>query len=414
MNTTVIYARQHVELNATEDHGVLSERNLPDYMGKIEAGWFDERDRQWVYDSRKKQPVLHDHNGNPIISSNTGRVMKRVPLLPDRIPDDVRPWLVNYWMHKAVQQGIYIRYEDVADRMETPSDKPSDGKRDNTVSMRVQRYIEGIGQLAVVEKKKGGVPAEQAMQTIEDLYIIQGQLNTWWLPNNMTARGPWIVVQPLNHPGYRERDSAYRGNSRVVEHMYGLSKRVSKLSDALIFFDVTAEEAGLPLGAQGRKALQQSDLAEDFALFQAGGQKPWLSVEHARVALENATTEKELLAILWGHIGTIRALQISPAADFPYGAVSLWSAMTDERVRFLLAIARRWSEEDQLPFEIIATEELCLHEQLRRRGGAEAPTTVPEPFVGTKRQTEPPVEDFETMLYRRLHEYLYGVPEVVP
>ncbi|KAK6394345.1 hypothetical protein LTR65_001679 [Meristemomyces frigidus] len=342
---------QQPRLDLLAQDATLRENNLPDYMGKLEPGTFIQADRGWTHTARsKKQGVMRDQRGNILISESTGNEMKYIPLLPATIPRNVEAWHLNYWMRKAAETGVYLSYEDVADRMPGVVSVGNAGTNSNTLSMRVQRYIEGIGQLSIVEKKQGGLPAHQSMETIEQLYIIQGKLNTWWLPNSLTNRGPWIVVQPKTHAGYDSQlIHTPHSSSSVIEQAYGLSDRIKRTSDGMVFLDITAQEAGLQANAQGRKEIRKTKSAnewdEEFDIWRTGRPQPvptvlpLPTVLQISAALENATTEDEVLAIMSGEEDTITALQAMSAIKLG-GGRSLWSRMTEEKVASLMVTAR--------------------------------------------------------------------------
>lgn len=358
---TAGFPQQPAIVGQTVDAG-LSEANLPEYMGRIEAGTFNPDNSEWSFVTRKKQPFKVDHYGRVVVGAYSGKQLRGISFLPDRVPEKVAAWKVNYWLRKAVHDGIYVSMEDVNDRIvpapRVATTPPFQNNGTTATSMWVQRYIQGLGQLSLVEKKKTGIPAEQAMETIEQLSVIQGKLNTWWLLMNMTMRGPWTAVEPRTHPGYKEQLSTYQGHSYVIEHSFGLSDRMRKISDGMIFLDVLAEEAGYGHGALGRKRIAQAmhlpkeeakeeieKLETDFKLFQAGGEKPWLTIDYINRALQNAVTEPEIFSIL---AGDISAMNISANATPPTGVPSLWSLMTNERVIYLLAIGKASNDKQDL------------------------------------------------------------------
>lgn len=335
------------QLDYLDNEATLSESNLPEYMAKLEPGTFNKATRTWSH-PRTNPCVLCDHGGAGLISQSTGRLLRHVAFLPTMIPENVEAWRLNYWMRKAAESGIFLSYDDIADRMPlVVSTKARPDKiivNTNVLSMRLQRYIEGIGQLSIVEKRKGGLPALQAMETIEQLYVIQGKLNTWWLPTNMTNRGPWMVVQPKLHPGYEGKSTSdHRSTSALIEQAYGLSDRVRRTSDAIIFLDVAAQEAGLQGSANDRKYIRETKLAREwdaeFEYWRTGGHGSLPTVQQIRVALDRATDDNEVLAILSGECETIMSLQ-TPSADRLAGRPSMWSRMTSDKVAWLKKTAR--------------------------------------------------------------------------
>ncbi|KAK5125552.1 hypothetical protein LTR85_000663 [Meristemomyces frigidus] len=347
---------QQLRLDHTEHDASLSESNLPAYMGKLEPGRFNSATRGWSHTTRAKNGFMRDQAGNLVISPSSGNMLKDITFLPATIPENVEAWRLNFWMRKAAETGVYLSYDDIADRMPVVVPKAgvvkaSASTNGNTLSMRVQRYIEGIGQLSIVEKKKTGLPALQSMETIEQLYVIQGRLNTCWLPNNMTDHGPWIVVQPKVHPGYDSQHAHnYRGNSYVIEQAYGLSDRVKRTFDGMVYLNMAAAKAGLVMNAAGRKQVKGKKPAKErdaeFEIWCRGGDGSLPTLQQIHQALDNAPIENEVLEISGSEANATMALP-TPTAISLMQAAPTWSRLTFGEVARLMATAKLNSKREE-------------------------------------------------------------------
>ncbi|RMY02347.1 hypothetical protein D0868_08014, partial [Hortaea werneckii] len=318
----------------------------------IEIGTFDAQTNTWTHPPRRKPGLLLDPTtSQPIYSTiNPTSILNTIPFLPTEFHSTTPLWLINLWLRRSAEEGLYIGIGDLTDRCiwakDAKAGSSSNAERRTTMSVRVQRYNMAIGQLPVVEKRHKGLPAQQAMATVEGLTVLQGELNTCWQPNQMTRKGPWVVCQPVNHVVYEGggpgvAGGRVAGNEVVIETLYGLSERMKRISDGMIFLDGLAEEAGLQPDAAGRSAVRKRiegdkswDLDKEFEIWTAGGRYPDLTVEHTECALENAKSEEEVLAVLWGHLPTIRTLKRATKPSSP----TVWEQMSPQRVALLLTI----------------------------------------------------------------------------
>ena len=357
---TDIYEHFHPQpLKTLNDN--LTEATVPLFTSKIEIGTFNPKTRTWDHSKRAKpRPLTNPTTGRIIRSPATGNPLNDIPFLPMQIAENEPHWRLNYWLRKAAEEGIYMGIIDIIDRIPAWSKAlragaSAEADRRTTMSNRIQRYDCAIGQLPVVEKRHKGLPAKHAMWSIEGLTVLQGRLNTWWLPNHFGREGPWVVVQPAMHPGYDEEVKVGapldEGHCLVVEQAYGLSERVAKISDGLIFLDGLAVENGWEAKKEGREAvrteLKERDLDEEFEVWQRGGYNPKVGAAHTQKALEHAQSEAEVLAVLWGDNGVIKRLQTSPE---PIGELPcVWETMTLTRAAFLLSIAKAHAEQAALP-----------------------------------------------------------------
>ncbi|KAI6914186.1 hypothetical protein D0869_00247 [Hortaea werneckii] len=329
-----------------------TETRLPRFMSQIEIGTFDAQTNTWTHPPRRKPGLLLDPTtSQPIYSTiNPTSILNTIPFLPTEFHSTTPLWLINLWLRRSAEEGLYIGIGDLTDRCiwakDAKAGSSSNAERRTTMSVRVQRYNMAIGQLPVVEKRHKGLPAQQAMATVEGLTVLQGELNTCWQPNQMTRKGPWVVCQPVNHVVYEGggpgvAGGRVAGNEVVIETLYGLSERMKRISDGMIFLDGLAEEAGLQPDAAGRSAVRKRiegdkswDLDKEFEIWTAGGRYPDLTVEHTECALENAKSEEEVLAVLWGHLPTIRTLKRATKPSSP----TVWEQMSPQRVALLLTI----------------------------------------------------------------------------
>ncbi|RMY45677.1 hypothetical protein D0865_09758 [Hortaea werneckii] len=329
-----------------------TETRLPRFMSQIEIGTFDAQTNTWTHPPRRKPGLLLDPTtSQPIYSTiNPTSILNAIPFLPTEFHSTTPLWLINLWLRRSAEEGLYIGIGDLTDRCiwakDAKAGSSSNAERRTTMSVRVQRYNMAIGQLPVVEKRHKGLPAQQAMATAEALTVLQGELNTCWQPNQMTRKGPWVVCQPVNHVAYEGgapgvAGGRVAGNEVVIETLYGLSERTKRISDGMIFLDGLAEEVGLQPDAAGRSAVRKRiegdkswDLDKEFEIWTAGGRYPDLTVEHTECALENAKSEEEVLAVLWGHLPTIRTLKRATKPSSP----TVWEQMSPQRVALLLTI----------------------------------------------------------------------------
>ncbi|TKA28879.1 hypothetical protein B0A50_03290 [Salinomyces thailandicus] len=367
----------------------LAEHNLPPFMHKIETGTYSAHHNTWLYPARAKPTPLLNPQGQPILSPTTHKPLKHLPFLPTHIPETAPAWHLNLWLRHAAETGIYIGMTDLTDRVVWvggPKAGAAVGaKRRTTLSMRVQRYNQAIGQLPVVEKRHAGLPPAQAMATLEGLSVLQVGLNTWWVPNHWGREGPWVVVQPGLHPGYEGVGEGGRGGGKgvVVERAWGLSERVRKIGDGMVFLDGLAEEAGFGEGAVGRagvrRGVEAEVLDEEFRVWREGGYHAEITVAHTQRALENAGSEEQVLAVLRGDWTTIFALQ-QPLSDSPE-TDRFWQGMSDERVAFLQQIAERYANAAQLPHDILEIESQRAAEAPPIGPAAAEPQTLEERLV---------------------------------
>ncbi|KAI7355899.1 hypothetical protein KC320_g2601 [Hortaea werneckii] len=339
----------HSWLAYTDGH---TETNLPRYMSQIEIGIYDAPTNTWTHPPRRKPGLLLDPTtSQPVYSTiNPTSILNAIPFLPNEFHSTTPLWLINLWLRRSAEEGLYVGIGDLTDRCVWAKDakagSSSNAERRTTMSVRVQRYNMAIGQLPIVEKRHKGLPAQQAMGTIEGLMVLQGELNTCWQPNQMTRKGPWVVCQPVNHAAYEGGgpgvvDGGAAGNEVVIETLYGLSERMKRISDGMIFLDGLAEGVGLQPDAASRSAVRKRieadksrDLDEEFEVWTAGGRYPDLTVKHTERALENANSEEEVLAVLWGHLPTIRTLKRAAKPSSP----TVWEQMSPQRVALLLTI----------------------------------------------------------------------------
>ncbi|KAI7211055.1 hypothetical protein KC333_g7870 [Hortaea werneckii] len=329
-----------------------TETNLPRFMSQIEIGTFDAQTNTWTHPPRRKPGLLLDPTtSQPIYSTiNPTSTLNAIPFVPTEFHSTTPLWLINLWLRRSAEEGLYIGIGDLTDRCiwakDAKAGSSSNAERRTTMSVRVQRYNMAIGQLPVVEKRHKGLPAQQAMATVEGLTVLQGELNTCWQPNQMTRKGPWVVCQPVSHTAYEGgglgvAGGGVAGNEVVIEMLYGLSDRMRRISDGMIFLDGLAEEVGLKPDATGRSAVRKRietdkswDLDKEFEIWTAGGRYPDLTIEHTERALENAKSEEEVLAVLWGHLPTIRTLKRATKPSSP----TVWEQMSPQRVSLLLTI----------------------------------------------------------------------------
>ncbi|KAI7634931.1 hypothetical protein KC319_g15572, partial [Hortaea werneckii] len=329
-----------------------TETNLPRFMSQIEIGIYDAQSNTWTHPPRRKPGLLLDPTtSQPVYSTiNPTSILNAIPFLPTEFHSTTPLWLINLWLRRSAEEGLYVGIGDLTDRCiwakDAKAGSSSNAERRTTMSVRVQRYNMAIGQLPVVEKRHKGLPAQQAMGTIEGLTVLQGELNTCWQPNQMTRKGPWVVCQPVTHAAYEGAGPSVvgdgaAGNEVVIETLYGLSERMKRISDGMIFLDGLAEGVGLQPDAASRSAVRKRieadksrDLDEDFEIWTAGGRYPDLTVKHTERALENANSEEEVLAVLWGHLPTIRTLKRAAKPTSP----TVWEQMSPQRVALLLTI----------------------------------------------------------------------------
>ncbi|RMY87104.1 hypothetical protein D0862_10763 [Hortaea werneckii] len=329
-----------------------TESSLPRFMSQIEIGIYDAQTNTWTHPPRRKPGLLLDpKTSKPIYSTiNPTSILNAIPFLPTEFHSTTPLWLINLWLRRSAKEGLYIGIGDLTDRCiwakDAKAGSSSNAERRTTMSVRVQRYNMAIGQLPVVEKRHKGLAAQQAMATVEGLTVLQGELNTCWQPNQMTRNGPWVVCQPVNHAAYESdgwsvEGAGLVGNEVVIETLYGLSERMRRISDGMVFLDVFAEEVGLKPDTAGRSAVRKRieadksrDLDDEFETWTAGGRYPDLTVEHTERALENAKSEEEVLAVLWGHLPTIRTLRRATKPSSP----TVWEQMSPQRVALLLTI----------------------------------------------------------------------------
>lgn len=329
-----------------------TETQLPRYMSQIEIGVYDAQTNTWTHPPRRKPGLLMDPTtSQPIYSIiNPTSILNAIPFVPTEFYSTTPLWLINLWLRRSAEEGLYIGIGDLTDRCiwakDAKAGSSSNAERRTTMSVRVQRYNMAIGQLPVVEKRHKGLPAQQAMGTVEGLTVLQGELNTCWQPNQMTRKGPWVVCQPVGHAAYESgrssvEDAGVVGNEVVIETLYGLSERMKRISDGMVFLDGLAEEVGLQPDATGRSTVRKRieadksrNLDDEFEIWTAGGRYPDLTVEHTERALENAKSEEEVLAVLWGHLPTIRTLKRATRPSSP----TVWEQMSPQRVTLLLTI----------------------------------------------------------------------------
>ncbi|KAI7263313.1 hypothetical protein KC345_g9185 [Hortaea werneckii] len=329
-----------------------TETNLPRFMSQTEIGIYDAQTNTWTHPPRRKPRLLLDPTtSQPVYSTiNPTSILNAIPFLPTEFHSTTPLWLINLWLRRSAEEGLYVGIGDLTDRCiwakDAKAGSSSTAERRTTMSVRVQRYNMAIGQLPVVEKRHKGLPAQQAMGTVEGLTVLQGELNTCWQPNQMTRKGPWVVCQPVSHTAYEGggpdvAGGGVVGNEVVIETLYGLSERMKRISDGMIFLDALAEGVGLQPGAASRSAVRKRieadkswNLDEEFEIWTAGGRYPDLTVEHTERALENATSEEEVLAVLWGHLPTIRTLRRAAKPSSP----TVWEQMSPQRVALLLTI----------------------------------------------------------------------------
>ncbi|KAI7081882.1 hypothetical protein KC356_g8808 [Hortaea werneckii] len=329
-----------------------TETNLPRFMSQIEIGIYDAKTNTWTHPPRRKPGLLLDPTtSQPVYSTiNPTSLLNAIPFVPTEFHSTTPLWLINLWLRRSAEEGLYVGIGDLTDRCVWAKDakagSSSNAERRTTMSVRVQRYNMAIGQLPVVEKRHKGLPAQQAMGTVEGLTVLQGELNTCWQPNQMTRKGPWVVCQPVSHAAYEScgpgvANDGVAGNEVAIETLYGLSERMKRISDGMVFLDGLAEQVGLQADAAGRSAVRKRieadksrDLDEEFEVWTAGGRYPDLTVEHTERALENAKSEEEVLAVLWGHVPTIRTLKRAAKPSSP----TVWEQMSPQRVALLLTI----------------------------------------------------------------------------
>ncbi|RMZ16277.1 hypothetical protein D0860_01093 [Hortaea werneckii] len=329
-----------------------TETHLPRFMSQIEIGIYDAQSNTWTHPPRRKPGLLlNPTTSQPVYSTiNPTSILNAIPFLPTEFYSTTPLWLINLWLRRSAEEGLYVGIGDLTDRCiwakDAKAGSSSTAERRTTMSVRVQRYNMAIGQLPVVEKRHKGLPAQQAMGTVEGLTVLQGELNTCWQPNQMTRRGPWVVCQPVSHAAYEVAGLSVvgrgaAGNEFVIETLYGLSERMKRISDGMIFLDGLAEGIGLQPDAASRSAVRKRieadkswDLDEEFEIWTAGGRYPDLTVKHTERALENANSEEEVLAVLWGHLPTIRTLKRAAKPTSP----TVWEQMSPQRVALLLTI----------------------------------------------------------------------------
>ncbi|KAI7470117.1 hypothetical protein KC357_g6220 [Hortaea werneckii] len=329
-----------------------TETNLPRFMSQIEIGIYDAQTNAWTHPPRRKPGLLLDPTtSQPVYSTvNPTSLLNAIPFVPTEFHSTTPIWLINLWLRRSAEEGLYVGIGDLTDRCiwakDAKAGSSSNAERRTTMSVRVQRYNMAIGQLPVVEKRHKGMPAQQAMGTVEGLTVLQGELNTCWQPNQVTRKGPWVVCQPVGHAAYEGggpgvANDGVAGNEVVIEALYGLSERMKRISDGMIFLEGLAEQVGLQPDAAGRSAVRKRieadkswDLDEEFEIWKAGGRCPDLTVEHTERALENAKSEEEVLAVLWGHLPTIRTLKRAAKPSSP----AVWEQMSPRRVTLLLTI----------------------------------------------------------------------------
>ncbi|GAB1742750.1 hypothetical protein NU219Hw_g8462t1 [Hortaea werneckii] len=329
-----------------------TETSLPRFMSQIEIGLYDAQTNTWTHPPRRKPGLLLDpKTSKPIYSTiNPTSILNAIPFLPTEFHSTTPLWLINLWLRRSAEEGLYVGIGDLTDRCiwakDAKAGSSSNAERRTTMSVRVQRYNMAIGQLPVVEKRHKGLAAQQAMATVEGLTVLQGELNTCWQPNQMSRNGPWVVCQPVNHAAYESdgcsvEGAGLMGNEVVIETLYGLSERMRRISDGMVFLDGLAEEVGLKPDTAGRSTVRKRieadksrNLDDEFETWTAGGRYPDLTVEHTERALQNAKSEEEVLAVLWGHLPTIRTLKRATKPSSP----TVWEQISPQRVALLLTI----------------------------------------------------------------------------
>jgi hypothetical protein len=237
------------------------EDKLPPFMHKLEAGTLVPMDGTAHCRIRRGPPPrLLLPNGEQMISSLTGKSMRQLDFLPDSISHAVSSWRLLYWERKAAELGLDMTLWDIADRMQAPLTKDKTTGQlvaagplsdhaarhlKNALSMKLQRYRAQMGYLPLFTKDTHPLAFKQNIESIDNLYIMQGMLNTVWLPTHMLLRGPWKVVQPARHPGYQSTTNfytAYTGTNVWIDKLPGLSQRVKDISDTIIFLDCFIQE----------------------------------------------------------------------------------------------------------------------------------------------------------------------------
>ncbi|KAK4569812.1 hypothetical protein LTR86_002781 [Recurvomyces mirabilis] len=225
---------------ATNDADVwskISETDLPPLLGQLEAGTLlTSRDGSIVYRTRTAAPPpLLDTSGNQVRSAATSRLMRGISFLPTFIPADIPIWHIHVLERLAASKGVDLLLTDIMDRL-----PPNNTVSKNGLDMKLQRYRASMGYLPLVNKDLGRRLAFQSnISTIEDLMVWQEKANTIWLPTHVGRRGPWKVVQPDWHPGYKDRvaGSSRGGGIYIIESLPGLSDRVRNIADTIVYLD---------------------------------------------------------------------------------------------------------------------------------------------------------------------------------
>lgn len=313
----------------------ICQDNLPDFMSKIETGnlsYDSEGNPIYQLTLHRKPRYLRDASGNHILSPSTAKPIRDLPFLPANIDPDVPGWQLWCWQRLAAERGIKLVLEDIFSRSRSlyePMAKEERMRQTRALSNRMQRYASNIGILQPTEKSKSALACPQNLETIANLTVLQGKLNTWWLPNHPGAKGPWRVYQPKWHPEYERtkgqaKQSAFCGKCYAIENATGLSVRVRRIADCMVWLDCLAIERGTePSKATRATLLTEIDPeTERLALGQADflhwldATKEGPSIAEVQQALDAASGmgESEIYAELLG--GDFASLRPGASQEF--------------------------------------------------------------------------------------------------
>jgi hypothetical protein len=234
-----------------QENPVISERNLPYEVSKLESGELhhdDSGDVFWKEASAKSAPNWRNEFGD-VLSKFTQKAMRWFDFLPQEISRDVSGWQLVCWHREAAKQEVQLKHQDLYDRM------PGKPLTSSGLTGRVTSWQRGIGMLPQTKVMNFNWPSRHAMDTIAGLSYIQLKLNTWWDVSYVSSRGAYFARQPEEHPGYRDPVAGPRGVRSSTPYYfienpenYKVSENVKLIDDAMLFLTIKAEECGMQGG----------------------------------------------------------------------------------------------------------------------------------------------------------------------
>ncbi|KAM0719131.1 hypothetical protein Q7P37_005036 [Cladosporium fusiforme] len=290
-------------------YGPITETNLPYQMSLIEGGALhrDPSGRiSWFYRT-ESPPTWLNAADEPVMSHHTRKPMKRLPFIPNTIPQHAPAWQLTSYFREAEKQGIYITHQDIFDRM------PEKLSHSGLTSRMVDWQLD-VGMLPSQRLSTFRWPGKQTMKAIRELSYMQLKFNTWWDVRHDANNNKYFVIQPRKHWGYR---NAYVPPPHVSMPFYvieeqeerDMSENIKLIDDAMLFLEIKAAEADMtfenlvdwlqrPSGDKWTDELDH-DLVSEFQRWR-GGCPDTPSVSCLRRAVEDACSLEEHDKILNG------------------------------------------------------------------------------------------------------------------